>query len=78
MQCRDKVQTVVVDNPIEECDMEPIKTCKLVFQIMPVEIKSNFFNTGRKQSWSHVLLPARNVLMFRKRFALVPRSTQGG
>ena len=31
MQCRDKVQTVVVDNPIEECDMEPIKTCKLGF-----------------------------------------------
>ena len=31
MQCRDKVQTVVVDNPIEECDMEPIKTCKSGF-----------------------------------------------
>ena len=28
VQCRDKVQTVVVDNPIEECDMEPIRTCK--------------------------------------------------
>ena len=31
MQCRDKVQTVVVDNPIEECDMEPIRTCKWVY-----------------------------------------------
>jgi len=35
VQCRDKVQTVVVDNPIEECDMEPIKTCKHVTKLVP-------------------------------------------
>merc|ERR1711936_544976 len=35
VQCRDKVQTVVVDNPIEECDMEPIRTCKHVTKLVP-------------------------------------------
>ena len=28
VQCRDKLKTVVVDNPVEECDMEPIRTCR--------------------------------------------------
>jgi hypothetical protein len=35
VQCRDKVQTVVVDNPLEECDMEPIRTCKHVTKLVP-------------------------------------------
>jgi len=35
VQCRDKVQTVVVDNPVEECDMEPIRTCKHVTKLVP-------------------------------------------
>ena len=44
MQCRDKVQTVVVDNPIEECDMEPIRTCKWVYcNIMLVGIVAQIF-----------------------------------
>jgi len=35
VQCRDKVQTVVVDNPVEECDMEPINTCKHITKLVP-------------------------------------------
>jgi hypothetical protein len=27
-QCRDKLKTIVVDNPVEECDLEPIKICR--------------------------------------------------
>ena len=77
MQCRDKVQTVVVDNPIEECDMEPIRTCKWECNTLPVQIASNYFS-GKKPSWSHVWLRARNVWMFQRKFVLGPRSTQGG
>ena len=35
MQCQDKVKTVVVDNPIEDCDMEPLRTCKHVTKLVP-------------------------------------------
>ena len=35
MQCQDKVKTVVVDNPIEECDMEPLRTCKHITKLVP-------------------------------------------
>jgi len=35
VECRDKMQTVIVDNPVEECDMEPIKTCKHVTKLVP-------------------------------------------
>merc|ERR1711962_413038 len=35
VQCRDKVKTVIVDNPVEECDMEPIRTCKHVTKLVP-------------------------------------------
>ena len=36
MQCRDKLKTVVVDNPVEECDMEPIRTCKWATSSLPI------------------------------------------
>merc|ERR1740137_395314 len=32
---QDKVKTVVFDNPIEECDMEPLRTCKHVTKLVP-------------------------------------------
>ena len=35
MQCQYKVKTVVVDNPIEECDMEPLRTCKHITKLVP-------------------------------------------
>ena len=30
MQCADRVKTVVVDKPVEECSLEPVKTCSQV------------------------------------------------
>ena len=36
VQCRDKLKTVVVDNPVEECDMEPIRTCKWATSSLPI------------------------------------------
>merc|ERR1711892_1032550 len=35
VQCQDKVKTVIVDSPIEECDMEPLRTCKHVTKLVP-------------------------------------------
>ena len=35
MQCQDKVKTAVVDNPLEECDMEPLRTCKYITKLVP-------------------------------------------
>merc|ERR1712127_1029878 len=35
VECQDKVKTVVVDNPVEECDMEPIRTCKHMTKLVP-------------------------------------------
>jgi len=35
VQCQDKVKTVVIDNPIEQCDLEPIRTCKHVTKLVP-------------------------------------------
>ena len=29
------MKTVVVDNPIEECDMEPLRTCKHITKLVP-------------------------------------------
>jgi len=34
-ECQDKVKTVVIDNPVEQCDMEPIRTCKHVTKLVP-------------------------------------------
>ena len=35
MQCQDRVKTVIVDNPVEECDMEPLRTCKHITKLVP-------------------------------------------
>ena len=35
MQCRDKMKTVVIDNPVEECDLEPFNTCKHSTKLVP-------------------------------------------
>ena len=35
MQCQDKVKTVIVDSPIEECDIEPLRTCKHITKLVP-------------------------------------------
>merc|ERR1711892_400315 len=35
VQCQDKVKTVIVDSPIEECDMEPLRTCKHITKLVP-------------------------------------------
>ena len=35
VQCHDKVKTVIVDNPVEECDMEPLRTCKHITKLVP-------------------------------------------
>ena len=35
VQCQDKVKTVIVDNPVEQCDMEPLRTCKHVTRLVP-------------------------------------------
>jgi len=35
VQCQDKVKTVIVDSPIEQCDMEPLRTCKHVTKLVP-------------------------------------------
>ena len=29
------MKTVVIDNPVEHCDMEPIRTCKHVTKLVP-------------------------------------------
>jgi len=35
VKCHDKVQTVVSENPVENCDMEPLRTCKHVTKLVP-------------------------------------------
>merc|ERR1712013_726994 len=35
VECHDKVQTVVSENPVENCDMEPLRTCKHVTKLVP-------------------------------------------
>jgi len=33
--CRDEVKTIVVDHPVETCDMEPVTKCSFVSKIVP-------------------------------------------
>ena len=35
MVCHEKVKTILVDNPIEDCSMQPIRTCKHVTKLVP-------------------------------------------
>jgi len=35
VECHDKVKTIVVDNPIESCEIEPQRTCKHVTKLVP-------------------------------------------
>ena len=34
-QCDTKVQAVIADSPVEECDLEPVKTCRHVTKLVP-------------------------------------------
>ena len=36
MECHNEIKTVVVDQPIESCDLEPIKKCHHVTKLFPV------------------------------------------
>ena len=33
--CTDHVKTIVVDKPIEECALEPVKSCSMVTKLVP-------------------------------------------
>jgi len=33
--CQEKVKTVISDNPVEDCDMEPLRTCKHITKLVP-------------------------------------------
>ena len=35
LECHDKVKTVISENPVENCDMEPLRTCKHVTKLVP-------------------------------------------
>ena len=35
MECSDKVKTIVVDKPVEECALEPVKSCSQVTKLVP-------------------------------------------
>jgi len=35
VECHDKVKTIVVDNPLETCEIEPQRTCKHVTKLVP-------------------------------------------
>jgi len=35
VNCQDKVKTVISENPVELCDMEPLRTCKHVTKLVP-------------------------------------------
>ena len=34
--CHDKVKTIVVENPVETCEMEPVRSCRHVTKLVPV------------------------------------------
>jgi len=36
IECHTKAKTLVVENPVETCDVEPIRTCKHVTKLVPV------------------------------------------
>ena len=33
--CHDRVKTIVVDKPIEECNIEPVRSCTHVTKVVP-------------------------------------------
>merc|ERR1712083_179278 len=35
VECHNKVKTIVVDNPLETCEIEPQRTCKHVTKLVP-------------------------------------------
>ena len=35
VECSDKVKTIVVDKPVEECALEPVKSCSQVTKLVP-------------------------------------------
>jgi len=35
IECHNKVKTIVVENPVETCDVEPVRTCKHVTKLVP-------------------------------------------
>ena len=35
MECHDKVQTLVVERPVEECALEPVKRCAMKTRLVP-------------------------------------------
>lgn len=35
VECQEKMRDVIISNPVEECHMNPIKTCKMVTKLVP-------------------------------------------
>jgi len=35
IECHEKVKTIVVENPVETCEVEPVRTCKHVTKLVP-------------------------------------------
>jgi hypothetical protein len=35
VECHDKIKTIVVDNPLETCEIQPEKTCRHVTKLVP-------------------------------------------
>ena len=35
VECRNVTKSLVIDNPVEECELNPMKTCKIVTKLLP-------------------------------------------
>ena len=78
VKCQEKVKTVVVDNPIEECDMEPLRTCKHITKLVPkLEPTQDCVDVPKEICAMSKVNPRRKRKHFIQKWCYTPKSKTG-
>ena len=79
VQCYNETKTIVVDTPVEECELEPRQNCrhatKQVPKLVSVQVRKALFLTRKKFT---SILYCRSVLMSLRRCAPGAGAIPGG
>jgi len=78
VQCHSEVKTVVVDHPVESCDMEPVRTCRHVTKQVPKLVPKEECSDVPKEICSRTRVnPQKKKRPVIKKWCYVPTKESG-
>ena len=78
VQCYNETKTIVVDTPVEECELEPRQNCRHATKQVPKLVSVQVRRSCSMSRFQLTSIPLRSVLMSLRRCAPGAGATPGG